>query len=231
MDNWFYPNHRNNWDDYIFRERILKHINQDTELLDLGAGAGILPQMNFKGMVKRVVGIDLDPRVVYNPYLDEGKITNGEDIPYPENSFDVVCCDNVFEHLAKPKTVFDEVARVLRPGGVFIFKTPNKFHYMPVISMVTPHKFHEWIGKVLARESIDTFPTHYKANSVKDVSRLASMSNFSVDKIELIEGRPEYLRFTALTYIFGIIYERVTNSTNLFSMFRILFVGQLRRNP
>ena len=81
--------------------------------------------MNFRGHARRLCGIDPDPRVAANPYLDEGQVGVGESIPYPDASFDVVFADNVLEHLPDPAAVFAAVTRVLRPGGVFLGKTPN----------------------------------------------------------------------------------------------------------
>jgi ubiquinone/menaquinone biosynthesis C-methylase UbiE len=92
--------------------------------------------MNFRGLVARVCGIDPDPRVGANPYLDEGKVAVGEDIPYPDTNFDIVFADNVLEHLQNPSLVFQEVARILKPGGLFLVKTPNKLHYMPLMACI-----------------------------------------------------------------------------------------------
>jgi predicted RNA methylase len=71
IDNNWYAAYAKNWDDSLFRERILAHIQPDSVVLDLGAGAGIVAQMNFRGLAKKVCGVDLDPRVVENPMLDE----------------------------------------------------------------------------------------------------------------------------------------------------------------
>jgi SAM-dependent methyltransferase len=128
IDRSLYSNYARNWDDELFRQRILRYLTGDTVVLDFGAGAGIVPQMNFRGHARRLCGIDPDPRVADNPYLDEGQVGVGELIPYPDASFDVVFADNVLEHLPDPAAVFAEVARVLRPGGVFLGKTPNKWH-------------------------------------------------------------------------------------------------------
>jgi SAM-dependent methyltransferase len=132
LDRGRYRNFENRWDDRLLREAVLREIDPTKELLDLGAGAGIVPEMAFKGLARRVCGVDPDPRVVENPHLDEGREGFGESIPYPDASFDVVVSDNVLEHLDNPVEVFSEVRRVLKPGGVFLAKTPNRWHYVAI---------------------------------------------------------------------------------------------------
>lgn len=71
LDEKLYPNHSRNWDETLFRERILSHLSEGTpkDVLDLGAGSGNVSQMNFNGIARRICGIDPDPRVVHNSYL------------------------------------------------------------------------------------------------------------------------------------------------------------------
>ena len=227
LDRFLYPGIGKNWDDRIFRERILAQCNKDAVVLDLGAGAGILPDMNFRGQVARICGIDLDPRVQSNPMLDEGKLADAGQIPYADETFDLVIADNVVEHLADPVGVFHEVHRVLKPGGTFLFKTPNRTHYMPVIARLTPHRFHQAVNKLRGRAEVDTFPTLYRANTAGDVRWVAAQSGFDILSIDRIEGRPEYMRLSWITYLLGAAYERVVNSTNSLAMFRILLIGAL----
>lgn len=229
MDDRFYPNHGKNWDDSLLRERIAERLTPESVVLDLGAGAGIVSQMNFGGLAARVCGVDLDPRVVENPFLDEGRVADGQSIPYPDATFDLVFADNVLEHLAEPENVFAEVARVLRPGGVFLFKTPNKWHYMPLIARLTPHSFHRWVNRRRGRAEEDTFPTLYRANSAGDVRRLAARTGFAVEAVELLEGRPEYLRIHPVSYVAGLVYERVVNGLPFLKGLRILLIGCLRK--
>ena len=50
----------------------------------------------------------------------------GEELPFPEASFDLTCCCDVLEHVRDLPRVVAEVARVLRPGGVFFYDTINR---------------------------------------------------------------------------------------------------------
>jgi SAM-dependent methyltransferase len=229
MDDHFYPSYRDNWDDEILRENILDRIYESSCVLDLGAGAGIVEQMNFKGIASRVCGIDPDERVLTNPCLDEGKVAFGEGVPYPDESFDLIFADNVLEHIPEPAKVFAEVFRLLRPGGIFLGKTPNKWHYMPLIARLTPHRFHKWVNKWRGREGVDVFPTKYQANTDRDIRKLALSAGLKVNQIQHIEGRPEYLRMSVITYIPGLLYERFVNSLSFLARFRVLLVIELQR--
>ncbi len=229
LDRRLYPRFERNWDDRLFRERILARLGPTTELLDLGAGAGIVPAMDFRGRAGRVCGVDPDPRVAENPYLDEGRVGVGEAIPYPDQSFDLVFADNVLEHLERPDLVFAEVARVLKPGGRFLAKTPNAWHYMPLIARLTPHGFHQWVNRWRGRAEVDIFPTRYRANTPGTLERLAAGAGLVVTRCELIEGRPEYLRMTAPTYVLGWAYERLVNAVPSLAPLRILLVAELTK--
>ena len=100
---------------------------------------------------------------------------------------------------------------------------------MPLIARLTPHGFHQFVNRLRGRAEVDTFPTRYRVNTLSDVELFAQMTGFNVENIERIEGRPEYLRITALTYVIGMLYERLVNMTELFAPFRVLLVGTLRK--
>lgn len=159
IDARFYPQQADNWDDELLRQEILELLRPDSRVLDLGAGAGRLRQMDFSGRAARVCGIDLDAAVLDNPHLDEARVAPAEEIPYDDGTFDLVFANNVLEHLRDPLSVFRAVSRVLAPGGTFLFKTPNRGHYVPLVARWTPHRFHLWFNRLRGRAEADTFPT------------------------------------------------------------------------
>jgi SAM-dependent methyltransferase len=56
----------------------------------------------------------------------------GESLPFPDNSFDVVLCDNVVDHAESPARIVSEILRVLSPSGLLYF-TVNVHH--PIYSL------------------------------------------------------------------------------------------------
>lgn len=100
---------------------------------------------------------------------------------------------------------------------------------MPTIARLTPHGFHQYVNRLRGRAEVDTFPTRYRANSLQDIVQLATDVGLVMDRVDRVEGRPEYLRMTWPTYVLGLAYERFVNSAEIFAPLRILLVGSLRK--
>ena len=226
LDSLFYRDYGDNWDDQIFRERINEILDLNHIVLDFGAGRGNVEAMNLRGCCASVMGIDVDEAVLANPYLDEAYLITGSTFPFEDNTFDVIVSDNVMEHVERPHDVMIEICRVLKPGGHFIFKTPNRNHYMPMIASMTPHWFHKVINQWRGRSSVDTFRVEYKFNSHKDILR-SLPGLLKLETIEYIEGRPEYLRHFGPLYFIGIVYERLVNRFKWLSGLRIVIIGSV----
>ena len=58
---------------------------------------------------------------------------------------------------------------------------------------------------------------------------MAAGAGLEVVRVDLIEGRPEDLRFSAPTYVVGWLYERLVNRVPGLQRFRVLLVAELRK--
>lgn len=219
VDRKFYSQFPVNWDNKLFREKILSVINAQDVMLDLGAGSGYVKEMNFRNEVREVTGIDLDPGISENPFLHRFVRGSVYDLSgFEKDKFDVIICNSVVEHIEHPEKFVAELSRVLKPGGYFLAKTPNRNNYMPLAARLTPLSFHKWYNKKRGRPEEHTFPTYYRLNTPRTVKKYFSKEVFENARIETFEGPPSYLRFHFIFYLLGWMYERTVTNLKLDSL-------------
>ena len=114
-------------DDYPYIAGELEKENY-VDLLDCGCGTGPMISLLYeKDPNKHYTGIDLTPRMIEVARAKNLEGVNWvvgdcEDLPFEENSFDVIICSNSFHHYPNPQKFFDSVKRMLRPGGRLILQ-------------------------------------------------------------------------------------------------------------
>jgi 2-polyprenyl-3-methyl-5-hydroxy-6-metoxy-1,4-benzoquinol methylase len=109
-----------------------------TDALDVGCGVG-----EFMGMLRdlgfKVEGIDgsQEQMDTVASMGFEGRVADLEDgLPFPNESFGLVTCLELIEHIAGAEDLLKEVYRVLHPGGYLLLSTPNfsflnnRLHYL-----------------------------------------------------------------------------------------------------
>ena len=194
-----------------FSELVARHIHSSGNVLEIGAGSGRNKQNHFdlRGKVARYVGVDLDPRVLTNPFLDESYQSDANSLPFPDHTFDLVFHSFVAEHLAAPLDSNREIARVLKPGGVLLFHTPSRYYYPSVIARMTPHWFHEFYVSRFSsgRSETEVFPTFYRLNDAKTITSQLQSCGFACE-IQHHSLPPGYLRFSAASFLAGVLFER-----------------------
>lgn len=98
-------------------------ILEDARVLEVGCGS--MGHIFFFG-AKNGIGVDpLADRYaeLFPAWYGRARTiaTGGENLPFPDASFDVVLCDNVIDHAEGPAQIVREMARVLAPGGLLYF--------------------------------------------------------------------------------------------------------------
>jgi 2-polyprenyl-3-methyl-5-hydroxy-6-metoxy-1,4-benzoquinol methylase len=94
-----------------------------------------------------------------------------EDIDLPNDYFDLVVATHVIEHVENPRTFADKIYRILRPGGIFWFETPN-------ISCLDAKIFknNHWGGY--------HFPRHWFFFDQQSIKQLAKLTGYEIAMID-----------------------------------------------
>ncbi len=182
-----------------YRELLRGKIEPHCLWLDVGCGHEILPDWledslgSQKELVSRcrwAVGVDCgDDRPHVS--LQAKYYADAEKLPFGAATFSLVTANMVVEHFAHPEAAIREIYRVLRPGGLFIFHTPNARTPLLEIAASIPPRIEKCLVSFLdGRSEEDIFPTFYRANTPAAIQSLASSVGFTVSSMDLVETRP-----------------------------------------
>jgi len=183
-------------------EKVLEsHVTPTTRWLDLGCGHQILPSWRLdaeKNLVRNcdsVVGFDFDlGSLTSHKTIDCRVRGNIGELPFVDNHFDLVTANMVVEHLDNPEVQFKEVYRVLKPGGLFLFHTPNALGYLTIGARLVPEILKERLVYLLdGRNENDVFEAHYKANTRKRIGDLAGASGFELVKMKMLVSEAGFM--------------------------------------
>lgn len=125
-----------------YRYLGLADFMRDARFLDAGCGTGnrgILPAKHFGvreyvGLDQSTASLEIAKRVADEEEFDRCTLVEGSvlDIPFPDESFDIVVCQGVLHYTSDPFSGFEEVVRVCRRGGfvaIFLYNKWNHWRY------------------------------------------------------------------------------------------------------
>ncbi len=135
-------------------ERARPPAGIDGDYLDIGSGRGeLLSLLSARYPGLRLFACDYTDQLMKKPGQKVEVVDlNREPLPFPENHFGLVTCIETIEHLENYWMVIREIYRVLRPGGVVVFSTPNILNLRSRLRFLSTG-FYNLFGPVMPAES------------------------------------------------------------------------------
>ena len=134
------------WQRHVAAYRLCAPLLPDGLVLDLGCGVG----HSFGELAPRPsVGLDLDAAALAGQER-ETVVADMRSIPFAGGRFASVLAVQSIEHVPDPERVLAEVARVLEPGGVAVFVTPNRLTFARPDEIIDPYHYVEYDADQLA---------------------------------------------------------------------------------
>jgi SAM-dependent methyltransferase len=175
------------------RAAIARHKSAGA-LLDLGCSSGAFLEA-VKGPAWHLYGIEMSAEAAKKAEARAGaRVFVGDilDAPFAPESFDVVTCFDVLEHVYEPRAVLAKVREWLKPGGIFYALVPN-------IDSAESRVFGSyWYGLELPRHI-----THFSCASLKNMAKSAGLDEVSV------EAHPNSAFERSTSYIFNDLLRHV----------------------
>jgi 2-polyprenyl-3-methyl-5-hydroxy-6-metoxy-1,4-benzoquinol methylase len=198
---------------YAGFERLVSELALSGDLLDFGAGKGILTeQLYSSGRFKSIAATDIMPRpegldasiTWHNCDLNEETNIHGE-------TFDVIVSAEVIEHLENPRAIAREWFRLLRPNGTLIFSTPNNESWRALLALILRGHFVDF--------GDSAYPAHITALVRKDIERIVSEAGFTFTRFAFsnVGGIPK-LPHVHWQKITGGLLKGLRFSDNLFAI-------------
>ena len=165
-------------DDYPYiATELEKEDYQD--LLDCGCGTGpMISLLHEKDSTKHYTGLDITPKMIE---VAKAKNLRGvdwvsgdcENLPFEDNSFDVIICSNSFHHYPNPQKFFNSVKRVLRPNGRLILQD----YTAPSIVLWFMNHTEMPLANLIGHGDV-------KAYSLDEIRGFCSVTDLKIDNLE-----------------------------------------------
>jgi 2-polyprenyl-3-methyl-5-hydroxy-6-metoxy-1,4-benzoquinol methylase len=119
----------------------------EASVLDVGCSHGVISNA-LAECTRQVIGLDIDQAAVNwateNHRRDNLRFQLGDGLglDFEPDTFDLVICNQIYEHVADARHLMNEIHRVLKPGGLCYFSATNRFllieqHYnLPLLSVI-----------------------------------------------------------------------------------------------
>ncbi|MBV9504624.1 MAG: class I SAM-dependent methyltransferase [Acidobacteriia bacterium] len=217
-----------------YGEVLLRHLERCPRWLDLGCGHQFLPHWAWDPdwqrlrALPRMIGVDYDfESLKRHAHLRDRVRSDIDSLPFRSRSFDLVTANMVMEHVTDPERIVSEVRRVLVPGGVFLFHTPNRSSPLMALAAHVPQSSkRRLISFFEDRGEADIYPAVYRFNTEHAVAEIGRKAGFTLEscRFEVSEAVTQVLGPLA---VFELLYIRLTQWKRL-ARLRPDIIGVLR---
>lgn len=143
------------------------------KILDVGCGEGHITSEIKKALPDaRIHAFDLSISAIRKAHENNPEISfavaDALNSPYPAGPFDIVVCNNLWEHVTEPLRLLARIKEVLAPGGVVIISTPSRYRTSNLLRVI--------LGRPVARMSAH----HVTEYTVGQMKEMLAWGGFSV---------------------------------------------------
>lgn len=170
-------------------DQLLADVQRPVRILDAGCGKQLqIPIADNR----HIIGIDIDSKqVARNSEVDDGIVGNIQIYPFESNSFDVIVCWNVLEHVEDPRAALANFERALRRPGILVLAGPHPRSFKGTATKLTPFWLHKlaWRRLLGAEPALERFPTHMSDGALPEqLIEFASERKMRVEFLMTYEG-------------------------------------------
>ncbi|TME32314.1 MAG: class I SAM-dependent methyltransferase [Chloroflexi bacterium] len=147
-------------------------------ILDIGCGLGMYVSQ-FRQFSDDVYGVDIDPDKIARAgeWLPNLRVAPAEELPFADDSFDVILLNEVIEHVDDDRRAISEAHRVVAPGGHIVVYAPNRLYPFETHGFFFGGKYHGPCNLPILANWVPDFVRNYFAPHVRiytqgDVTRL-----------------------------------------------------------
>jgi ubiquinone/menaquinone biosynthesis C-methylase UbiE len=181
---------------FAYRDVVMSLVGPNTSWLDLGCGHEFFPdwmpdslaaQSELVNRCASVIGVD--PFDLRQHAAGIPKVAaDAEHLPFEDATFSLITANMVVEHVEHPERLLQEVCRVLKPGGLFLFHTPNANYFEVAIARKIPTGVMKGVASLLdGRAEDDIFQTHYRLNTAREIQSVAERYGLHPNSIRHVE--------------------------------------------
>ena len=207
-----------------------KALESRDELSVLEAGCGSSSHFNFRQKV-HLSGIDISEKQLQrNKQLQDAILGDIQYYEFQPNSYDVIICWAVLEHLQEPMLALHKFNKAIKKVGLIVLELPNAFSLKGLLTTYTPFCIHTWYyrnimgRKMVGKDDVGPFKTYLKFSIAPDrIKKYASQTGLEIAYFKTgdLGNMPYWVEKTRIARILIRIYKLLRDFGKIVSFGRL----------